>query len=67
MDDYDDYEIENCDVCGADLSLGYPQEPEGCPCCLPCGGQYAAGTEDCDFCSCSEECEKAYIEHLNRA
>jgi len=58
-DRYPDFEDEyeehlTCDVCGSDLSLGYPEV--GCPFCLPCGGQYAPGTEECDFCEYAKEC-----------
>lgn len=60
QDDYpdfdDDYEEhDTCDVCGCDLSLGYP-DGDGCPFCLPCGGQFAPGTEECDFCRYWKEC-----------
>lgn len=48
-------ETADCHVCGADLSLGYP-EGDGCPHCLPCGGRYAPGTEECDWCSWASEC-----------
>jgi hypothetical protein len=48
---------ETCDVCGADLSLGYP-DPGGCPFCLPCGGDYAPGSEECDCCDYSGECAR---------
>jgi hypothetical protein len=60
MDNFDDYldqDIEFCDVCGAELIDGYPEEG-GCPFCLPCGGEYAPGTEECMFCKWSDECAR---------
>ena len=62
-DDYfeDDDNFNFCEYCGADLSLGYP-EGDGCPNCLPCGGQYAPGTEECDWCVWSDKCRKAIEE-----
>ena len=57
-----DGELEYCGICGAELVGGYP-ETGGCPDCLPCGGQYSPGTEECDFCEWSDECgrlEPAY-------
>lgn len=45
-EDYDD-ELA-CDCC----------DGEGCPNCLPCGGMFAPGSEECDFCKWNEECSK---------
>lgn len=52
-EDYEDNQA--CEGCESDLSMGYP-EGDGCPLCLPCGGGYAPGTEECDFCNYRDEC-----------
>lgn len=53
-----------CEICGASLSLAWgivgDVEDEGCPACLPCGGQYSPGTEECQFCGYSDFCAEAY-------
>jgi hypothetical protein len=49
--------ILECDMCGADLSLGYP-DGDGCPVCLSCGGAFAPGSEECDFCKWYNYCAK---------
>lgn len=61
MDDYDD----RCDVCGAHLVGGEP-ETGGCPSCLPCGGVYSAGTEECEFCEWSDSCSADYVAMIER-
>lgn len=56
-----------CEICGASLSLArgivgddvVDTEP-GCPACLPCGGMYAPGTEECQLCGYSDFCAEAH-------
>ena len=50
--------ILECDTCGADLSLGYP-DGDGCPFCLSCAGAFSPGTEECDFCKWYNYCSSA--------
>lgn len=58
MTDYDfderyyDDDVSCCEVCGAEL-MG---DEGGCPACLPCGGEYSPGTEECDWCEYADEC-----------
>lgn len=51
----EDDEVELCDVCGAELIDGHP-ENDGCPYCLSCGGLFAPGSEECDWCKWSDLC-----------
>ena len=46
-----------CDVCGS-------TEGDGCMFCRSCSGSYAPGSEECDFCSDSDECGKDYMGRL---
>lgn len=50
-DDFDD-DVEICECCGRDIN-GY-DSGQPCPSCCP--HDYACGTEECDFCTYSEEC-----------
>ena len=51
--EYEDLPGESrCFFCGGD-------DDNGCPSCKPCGGVYAPGTEECDWCQFSESCEEA--------
>ena len=57
-DDYSDEEC--CEVCGA--PFGYTDDAyPGCPHCKSCGGIYAAGTEECDFCEYEAQCRSLYL------
>lgn len=60
-----DEEWETCERCGADL-LGGVAFAGGCPECMPCSGQYAAGTEECDFCEFEKECARDYMRAITR-
>ena len=56
-DDDDGERDEVCGECGSHLDPNGFGEP-GCPDCLPCGGCYAPGSEECDFCHMSDDCAK---------
>jgi|GEM_PF-2199791 len=47
----------DCDVCGS-------ADDDGCMFCRSCCGCYAPGSEECDFCPDSEECERDYIDRM---
>lgn len=47
------WEEEICERCGEVYGEG-----EGCPECRSCGGDYACGSEECDWCKYSRECER---------
>ena len=59
-----DEDGDTCQICGASLSLVqglvHELDPEGCPACLPCGGLYSSGTEECGFCTYSDFCAEAH-------
>ena len=59
----DDYEPSEqypddafCEYCGRNLN----EDVKGCPECNSCGGIYAPGTEECDWCEYSGECSEIY-------
>ena len=57
VSDFDD-DRDFCEGCGREL--GTYDSGEGCPMCKECGGIYAPGTEECDWCPYSDECSKDY-------
>lgn len=48
-----DDDIHDCDCGGI-----------GCPECMPCGWQYAAGSEECDFCEHEAVCCRLYMQAM---
>lgn len=48
----DELDDNFCPTCGRNLN----ESVQGCPDCNSCGGVYSPGTEECDWCSYSEEC-----------
>lgn len=60
MNDYpDDSDFdEDAKGCGC-------ADDERCPLCCPCG-MYQPGTEECDWCEYSEECESDYLNWCER-
>lgn len=56
----DDDEHNVCDCCGRDLN-GYDS---GDPCPMCCSHSYACGSEECDWCTSSDECAKLYARLL---
>lgn len=64
MEDYfdedfdDDFDDDVCEVCGSSLLDG---DGGNCPFCRGCGGEYAAGSEECDFCPDEAECSAAWL------
>lgn len=48
-----DADEDTCQSCDST-----PYGGEGCPDCLPCAGEYAPGTEECDWCKYQNECEE---------
>ena len=53
-------DIQRCDGCGRDVN-GYDA---GDPCPLCCPSSYAPGSEECDWCTYSEECARLYARLL---
>lgn len=58
--DYEEeyYEDEDVKSCGC-------ADDERCPLCCPVG-LYAPGTEECDWCAYSEECERDFLHWLKQ-
>lgn len=59
---YEYIEEHWCEVCGA---IDTDPNQHKCPNCRPCSGCYAPGSEECDLCPDSDECESDYINRMD--